>query len=54
MANTLPPDVVPALSTALFAITGVVLVVVTDVYYVLCLVHDPRSSLRNPRAVLTS
>jgi phosphoglycerol transferase MdoB-like AlkP superfamily enzyme len=54
MAYTLPPDAVPALSTALFAITGLVLVVVTNVYYVLCRVHDPRSPLRDPPAVLTA
>jgi len=43
---------VPALSTALVAVTGVVLVVVTNVYYALCRVHDPRSPLRDPSAVL--
>lgn len=45
MAYTLPPDVVPALATALYAATSVVLLVGTNVLYVLSGVHDPRSTL---------
>jgi hypothetical protein len=48
MAYRLPPDRVPALALALYVAVTVVLVVVTNVYYVLCGVHDPRSPLRDP------
>ncbi|MET0865447.1 MAG: VC0807 family protein [Nakamurella sp.] len=44
-AYTLPADVVPALSTGLYAATSVLLIVTTNVYYLLCGVHDRRSAL---------
>ena len=44
-AYTLPPDVVPATATAMFAITSVVLIVVTNAYYLCCGVFDRRSAL---------
>jgi hypothetical protein len=47
-AYTLPPDVVPGLGTALVAVTTVVLMVMTNAYYVICRVQDPRSPMRNP------
>jgi hypothetical protein len=46
LAYTVTPDHVPALSTALYAVTLVVLNLVTHTYYTLCRVHDPRSPLR--------
>jgi hypothetical protein len=45
MAYTLPADTVPALSTALYAVTTVVLIVVTNGVYVIFGVHDRRSKL---------
>ena len=48
MAWTLPPDEVPGLSTALYAVLAVVLNVVTHAYYTACRVHDPRSPLFRP------
>ena len=47
-AYTLPPDVVPGLGTALVAVTTIVLMVMTNVYYVICRVQDPRAPMRNP------
>ena len=44
-AYTLPADVVPALATGLYAVTGVLLIIVVNVYYVLSGVYDPRSAL---------
>ncbi|RKS79902.1 intracellular septation protein A [Motilibacter peucedani] len=49
-AYTLPPDSVPALGLALYAVTLVVLNVVTSVYYVASGVYDPRSPLRREGA----
>jgi hypothetical protein len=45
MAYTLPADNVPLLSTALYAVTTVVLIVVTNVVYIHFGVHDRRSKL---------
>ena len=45
-AYTLRPDLVPVLGLGLYVATVVVLNVVTNVYFVLCRVHDPRSPLR--------
>jgi hypothetical protein len=45
MAYTLPADSVPALSTALYAATTVVLIVATNLVYIWYGVHDPRSKL---------
>jgi hypothetical protein len=45
MAYTLPADTVPVLSTALYAVTTVVLIVVTNVVYIHFGVHDRRSKL---------
>lgn len=45
MAYTLPMDLVPALSTALYAVTSVVLIVVTNVHYRAAGVYDRRSTL---------
>jgi intracellular septation protein A len=44
-AYTLPPDRVPILSTGLYAATSVVLIVVTNVYYILCGVQNPSSEM---------
>jgi len=44
-AYTLPPDVVPATATAMFAVTSVLLILVTNVYYVSCGVFNHRSEL---------
>ena len=44
-AYTLPPDVVPATATAMYAVTSVVLIVVTNIYYVGCGVFNRRSAL---------
>ena len=44
-AYTLPPDIVPATATAMFAVTSVVLIVVTNVYYAWCGVFNRRSAL---------
>ncbi len=51
-AYTLPPDAVPALGTALVVVTTVVLMVVTNTYYVICRVQDPRSPMRNSTAAI--
>jgi hypothetical protein len=45
MAYTLPADAVPALSTALYAVTTVVLIVVTNLVYIYFGVQDVRSKL---------
>ncbi|GAB3566156.1 VC0807 family protein [Spelaeicoccus albus] len=48
MAYTLPVDVVPALSTAMYAITSAVLIVVTNVYYRAAGAQNPTSALYRP------
>lgn len=48
MAYTLPVDSVPALGTALYVATAVVLIVVTNVYYVRAGLYDRRSALYAP------
>jgi hypothetical protein len=48
MAYTLPVDTVPALGTALYAGTSVVLIVVTNVYYIATGLYDSRSRLYHP------
>jgi hypothetical protein len=45
MAYSLPVDVVPAMGTALYVVTSVVLIVVTNVYYVLAGIHNRHSRL---------
>jgi intracellular septation protein A len=45
MAYTLSPDKVPALSTALYIATSVVLIVINSVYYIVSGVYFPRSAL---------
>jgi hypothetical protein len=45
LAYTLPVDVVPALTLALYVVTAVVLCVATNVYYVLSGAMDPHSAL---------
>jgi hypothetical protein len=45
LAYTLPADTVPALSTALYAVTTLVLIVVTNLVYIYFGVHDRRSKL---------
>jgi intracellular septation protein A len=45
MAYTLPPDRVPILSTGLYAATSLILIVVTNVYYILCGVQNPSSAM---------
>ncbi|MEP6560649.1 MAG: hypothetical protein ABJD68_06175 [Nakamurella sp.] len=44
-AYTLPADVVPALATGLYAATSLLLIVVTNAYYLLCGVQNRRSAL---------
>ena len=44
-AYTLPTDVVPALATALYAATSVLLIVLTNVYYLVCGVQNRQSAL---------
>ena len=48
LAYTIDPDLVPAVSTVLYVVTCVVLIVVTNVYYVMCGVHDRRSEMYQP------
>jgi len=43
MAYTLPPDMVPALGTVLYAATTLVLLVVVNVLYIASGVYDPDS-----------
>jgi hypothetical protein len=45
MAYSLSPDSVPALGTTLYLATSVVLIVITNVYYVRSGVFDPRSAI---------
>jgi hypothetical protein len=45
MAYTLPPDSVPALGTVLYAVTSGVLIVVTNVYYIVLRVGNPHSRM---------
>lgn len=45
MAYTLPPDSVPALGTALYLATSIVLIVITNVLYIASGVFNPRSAL---------
>lgn len=48
MAYTLPPDSVPALGTALYVVTSVVLIVGTNAYYIPAGLYDARSRLYAP------
>jgi len=48
MAYTLPPDMVPALGTALYAGTSVVLIAITTVYYAVAGIYNPTSALYPP------
>jgi hypothetical protein len=48
LAYTIDPYLVPGVSTGLYVVTCVVLIVVTNVYYVLCGIHDRRSSMYEP------
>jgi uncharacterized membrane protein (DUF485 family) len=48
MAYTLPVDSVPALGTALYVATAVVLIVITNVYYFRAGLYDRRSALYAP------
>lgn len=54
LAYTLPPDAVPALGTALFVVTCVVLNVGTTVYYARCGVLDRRSRFHRTPAPTTA
>lgn len=45
MAYTLPVDLVPALSSAMYGVTSAVLVVVTNIYYRVAGAYDPDSAL---------
>lgn len=45
MAYTLPPDSVPALGTALYAGTTVVIIIATNAYYIACRVGNPTARL---------
>jgi hypothetical protein len=45
MAWTLPPDDVPGLATALYAVMVVLLNLITHTYYTVCGVHHPGSAL---------
>lgn len=48
MAYTLPVDTVPALNTALYAVTSLVLIVITNVYYTAVGLYRPDSALYAP------
>lgn len=48
MAYTLPADVVPALGTALYVVTSAVLIVGTNVYYILGGLYNTNSALYRP------
>jgi len=48
MAYTLPPDLVPALGTALYAGTSVVLIAVTTVYYAAAGIYNRTPALYPP------
>ncbi len=48
MAYTLPSDLVPALGTALYAGTSVVLIAVTSIYYAAAGIYNPTSALYRP------
>ncbi len=50
MAYTLPVDEVPALGTALYVATSLVLIVVTNIYYIAIGLYDGRSALYAPLA----
>ena len=51
MAYTLPSDLVPALGTALYAGTSMVLIAVTSIYYATAGVYNPTSSLYPPTEI---
>lgn len=51
MAYTLPVDLVPALSSTMYAVTSVVLVGVTNIYYRAAGAYAPGSALYQPRPV---
>jgi intracellular septation protein A len=44
-AYTLPADTVPALATGMYAATSVLLIAATNIYYLMCGVHNRRSAL---------
>lgn len=48
MAYTLPVNAVPALGTALYVATSVVLIVITNIYYIVSGLYDSRSRLYDP------
>ncbi len=49
MAYTLPVDTVPALSSAMYAVTSVVLIAVTNIYYRAAGAYAPDSALYRPQ-----
>ena len=51
MAYTLPSDLVPAVGTALYAGTSVVLIAVSSIYYAAAGIYDPASPLYPPREI---
>jgi hypothetical protein len=53
MAYTLPPDSVPALGTALYAATTVVLILGNNIYYLASRVGNPYSKLYQSSTVIT-
>ncbi|TQF06991.1 hypothetical protein E6W39_38400 [Kitasatospora acidiphila] len=50
MAYTLPPDLVPGLGNLLYGVTLLVMIVITNVYYIATGLYDRRSSLYAPLA----
>jgi hypothetical protein len=54
MAYTLPPDQVPALGTALYVATSVVLIVVTNVYYGASGIYNRSSAIYPNQGPITS
>jgi hypothetical protein len=50
MAYTLPVDTVPALGAALYVATSLLLIVITNVYYITAGLYDRRSALYTPLA----
>ena len=53
MAYTMPADEVPGLGTGLVLVTSMVLIVVTNVYYIVCGVSDRSSRLYRAEGELT-
>lgn len=49
MAYTLPIDLVPALSTALYLVTSAIIILITNIHYAVAGVFNPNSRIYHPR-----